>query len=52
MLGERDDVRAYRYKAKRAAILIYTHFRKEYGFPIRQIREPVKDTGKEISLKE
>jgi hypothetical protein len=43
LCGEWDDVRAYRYKAKRAATLIYAHFRKEFGFPIRQIRELVKN---------
>jgi hypothetical protein len=30
------NVRTCRYKAERAAALIYTHFRKEFGFPIKQ----------------
>ncbi len=34
--GERDDVRAYRCKAKRAATLIYYHFRKEFGLPLKR----------------
>jgi hypothetical protein len=34
--GDWDDVRAYRYQAERAAILVYTHFRNEFGFPIKQ----------------
>ena len=28
-----DDVRAYGYKAERAAAHIYAHFKKEFGFP-------------------
>jgi hypothetical protein len=31
--GGEDDVRAYGYKAERAAALIYAHFKKEFGMP-------------------
>jgi site-specific DNA recombinase len=31
-----DDVRTYRYKAERAAALIYAHFKKEFGLPARR----------------
>ena len=31
VLGDLDDVRAYGYKAERAAALIYAHFKKEFG---------------------
>jgi hypothetical protein len=31
--GQRDDVRTYMRKAKRAAALIYAHFKKEFGMP-------------------
>ena len=34
--GERDDVRTYMRKAERAASLIYAHFRKEFGLPIKR----------------
>jgi DNA invertase Pin-like site-specific DNA recombinase len=33
MRGERDDVRTYLQKAQRAAALIYTHYKKEFGVP-------------------
>jgi DNA invertase Pin-like site-specific DNA recombinase len=36
LLGDLDDVRAYGYKAERAAALIYAHFKKEFGFPVDQ----------------
>jgi hypothetical protein len=31
VLGDLDDVRTYLHKAKRAATLIYAHFKKEFG---------------------
>jgi site-specific DNA recombinase len=34
--GGRDDVRTYLRKAERAAALIYAHFRKEFGLPIKK----------------
>ena len=34
--GGRDDVRTYLRKAERAAALIYAHFRKEFGVPIKR----------------
>ena len=46
MRGDWDDVRAYRYKAERAAALIYAHFRNEFGFPIRQNGESQSDDSK------
>ncbi len=52
LCGEQDDVRAFQFKAMRAAALIYAHFRKEFGFPIKPIGEPVNDSRQEISLKE
>jgi hypothetical protein len=52
MRGDRDDVRAYRCKAERAAALIYAHFRKEFGFPLGKNEVSLKDSGQEISLKE
>jgi hypothetical protein len=33
LLGDLDDVRAYGYKAERAAALIYAHFKKEFESP-------------------
>jgi hypothetical protein len=36
LLGDLDDVRAYGYKAERAAALIYAHFKKEFGLPYKQ----------------
>ena len=33
--GNRNDVRAYQHQAERAAALIYAHFKKEFGFPIK-----------------
>jgi hypothetical protein len=33
LLEDLEDVRAYGYKAERAAELIYAHFKKEFGFP-------------------
>jgi hypothetical protein len=30
--GELEDIRTYGYKAERAALLIYAHFKKEFGF--------------------
>jgi hypothetical protein len=33
LLEDLDDIRAYGYKAEHAAALIYTHFKKEFGFP-------------------
>ena len=36
LCGDWDDVRAYRCQAERAATLIYTHFRNEFGFPVKQ----------------
>ncbi|HXR46676.1 MAG TPA: recombinase family protein [Candidatus Limnocylindrales bacterium] len=36
MRGGRDDVRTYLRKAERAAALIYAHFRKEFGVPIKR----------------
>jgi hypothetical protein len=35
-LGDLDDVRTYGYKASRAAALIYAHFKKEFGMPLRR----------------
>jgi site-specific DNA recombinase len=32
VLGDLHDVRAYGYRAERAAALIYAHFKKEFGF--------------------
>jgi DNA invertase Pin-like site-specific DNA recombinase len=43
--GDWDDVRAYRVKAERAAALIYAHFRKEFGFPIKQHKRPCKGSS-------
>jgi hypothetical protein len=36
LLGEVDDVRTYGYKASRAVALIYAHFRKEFGLPVKR----------------
>ena len=33
LLGDLYDVRAYGYKAERAAALIYAHFKEEFGLP-------------------
>jgi len=33
MLGDLDDVRTSLRKAKRAATLIYAHFKNEFGLP-------------------
>jgi hypothetical protein len=35
-LGDLDDVRTYGYKASRAAALIYSHFKKEFGIPLKR----------------
>jgi hypothetical protein len=35
LLGGLDDVRAYGYKAERAAALIYAHFKKEFGCRVK-----------------
>ena len=34
--GDLDDVRTYGYKASRAAALIYAHFKKEFGMPLKR----------------
>jgi hypothetical protein len=31
-----DDVLTYGYKASRAAALIYAHFKKEFGMPLKR----------------
>ena len=36
MLGDLDDVRTYLHKAHRAAALIYTHIKKEFGMPSKK----------------
>jgi DNA invertase Pin-like site-specific DNA recombinase len=36
LLGDMDDIRAYGYKAERAAALIYAHFKKEFGMPSKK----------------
>jgi hypothetical protein len=46
--GDWDDVRAYRYKAERAAILIYTHFRNEFGIPIEQKGQSQNNSKKQF----
>jgi hypothetical protein len=51
LCGEWDDVRAYRCQAKQAAILLYTHFRNEFGFPIEQHGRSKENSKKKISLK-
>jgi hypothetical protein len=35
VLRDLDDVRTYGYKASRAAALIYAHFKKEFGTPLK-----------------
>jgi hypothetical protein len=35
-MADLDDVRAYGYKAERAAAFIYAHFEKEFEMPKRQ----------------
>ncbi len=52
MLGDLGEVRTYEHKAERAVALIYAHFKKEFGLPIRHITEPANDNRQEISLKE
>lgn len=34
-LAHLHDTRSYGYKAERAAALIYAHFKKEFGLPIK-----------------
>jgi site-specific DNA recombinase len=52
LCGDWDDVRIWKRKAKRAAVLIYTHFRNESGFPITRVGLSHKDNRQEISLEE
>ena len=52
VLGDLGEVRTYEHKAERAVALIYAHFKKEFGLPIRHITEPANDNRQEISLKE
>jgi hypothetical protein len=33
--GDLDDIRTYGYKASRDAALIYAHFKKEFGAPLK-----------------
>jgi hypothetical protein len=35
LLGDLEDVRTYGYKASRAAALIYAHFKKAFGAPLK-----------------
>jgi hypothetical protein len=50
--GQRDDVRTFERKAERAAALIYAHFQKEFGLPIKRNVAPPDINKGEISLKE
>ena len=36
LLGDLDDVRTYGYRASRAAALIYAHFKKLFGMPLKR----------------
>lgn len=38
LLGDVDDVRTYGYKASRVAALIFAHFKKEFGTPLKRKR--------------
>jgi hypothetical protein len=34
-MGDIDDTRTWTRKMERAAALIYTHFKKEFGMPLK-----------------
>ena len=46
--GDWDDVRTQMREAERAAILIYTHFRNEFGLPLQQSGRSAKGIKRSI----